>query len=201
MRLDHIAIAGRTLEEAVDWTESSLDVPLQSGGAHQVYGTHNRLLGLEDGVYLEAIASDPSTPPLPYARWFDLDRFEGPPRLSNWICQVPDLDAALVDLPQAGQAIQLSRGALRWRMAVPISGVLPYDNCFPALIEWQTPVHPSAVLTDHGCRLQRLTVSHPKAEALRNNLAPHLEGGVVRFETGPCGLSAEIETRSGVKHL
>ena len=39
--------------------ESGLGVSLQQGGEHAVFHTHNRLLGLEDGLYLEAIAVNP----------------------------------------------------------------------------------------------------------------------------------------------
>lgn len=201
IKLDHIAIAGQTLAEATDWTEQRLGVPLQPGGAHDVFGTHNELLGLADGLYLEVIAIDPSALPPERARWFDLDRFQGPPRLTNWICQVEDLDAVLDALPQAGVPVSLSRGDLRWRMAVPENGILPYDNCFPALIEWQSPVHPSALLTGLGCRLSRLTVTHPQADTLEGELAPYLDGPVIVFKKGPAGLHADIETPAGMRHL
>lgn len=201
MKLDHIAIAGTTLAEAVEWVESRLDVPLQPGGVHEVFGTHNQLLRLEDGFYLEAIAIDPAAPSLAYPRWFDLDRFSGSPRLTNWICQVPDLDEILQHLPQAGDPVQLSRGGLRWRMAVPKNGQLPYDSCFPALIEWQSPAHPGVLLTRQGCRLEKLTISHPQAKALESELASYLETGVLRFETGPVALRADIRTPNGVRQL
>ena len=56
--------------------------------------THNRLLGLGD-LYLEVIAADPSAPRPAWPRWFDLDRFTGAPRLTNWICACDDLEAAV----------------------------------------------------------------------------------------------------------
>ena len=40
----------------------------------------------------------------------------------------------------------LSRGDLRWQMAVPGDGILPFDNMFPALMQWHSP-HPAAQLT------------------------------------------------------
>jgi len=41
-----------------------LGVPFQPGGRHDVFGTHNALLGLADGLYIEAIAIaiDPDAP-------------------------------------------------------------------------------------------------------------------------------------------
>jgi len=202
MKLDHIAIACETLEEGRAAVEEALGVPLQPGGQHKHFGTHNMLLGLDDGLYLEVIAIDPGAAPLPYPRWFDLDRFQGTPRLTNWICQVEDMPATLDALPEAGAPVALERGALRWQMAVPESGALPYDAMFPALIEWAEGVaHPSALLAPSGCRLLRLVVSHPEIDALQARLHPHLREDRVVFETGPTGLRAELETPSGVRVL
>ena len=78
IELDHLAVAGESLKAASDLAAQVLGVPLQPGGAHAVFGTHNHLLGLGDALYLEAIAVDPDAPAPAYARWFDLDRFNGP---------------------------------------------------------------------------------------------------------------------------
>jgi len=202
MKLDHIAVAGATLEQAVEAVETSLGVEMVPGGQHEKFGTHNRLLGLADGLYLEAIAIDPAAPAPDRPRWFDLDHFQGPARLTNWICATDDLQDTLAQLPAgAGHAVQLSRGDLRWQMAVPDSGALPFDNLFPALISWQGAKHPAAMLPASGCRLRRLVVSHPQATALRAALNPVLKDSRVAIETGPVGLMAEIETPSGVRVL
>ena len=114
MQLDHIAISGDTLEEATAYCEDALGVALLPGGKHDIFATHNRLLGLADGLYLEAIAIDPGAATPHRTRWFDLDRFEGSPRLTNWICASDDLDALLSNLPDgAGEAIALTRGDLK----------------------------------------------------------------------------------------
>ncbi len=199
MELDHIAVAGATLEEATAHVEDALGVSLQAGGKHEVFGTHNRLLGLKDGLYLEAIAIDPDAPRPDRTRWFDLDRFEGAPRLTNWICRVPDIEASLSVFPDGvGSPIDLARGALRWRMAVPPNGRLPFDNLFPALIQWQGDLHPARMLEDHGCRLKRLVVYHPDALRLAEQLGPL---DPVVFDTGTASMQAEIETPHGVRIL
>lgn len=199
MLLDHLAVAGETLEEASAHIEQALGVALQPGGKHGKFGTHNRLLGLRDGLYLEAIAIDPQAQPPGRPRWFDLDNFQGGPRLTNWICRVEDIEATLLIFPDGtGEPIDLTRGALQWRMAVPPTGRLPFDNLFPALIEWQGDLHPANMLQDSACRLRRLVVYHPDALTLARQLG---ELDLVVFDTGPAALQAEIETPHGLRVL
>ncbi|WP_320179429.1 VOC family protein [Roseovarius pacificus] len=201
LELDHLAVAARTLEEGRAAVEEALGVRLQGGGRHPHFATHNLLLGLEDGLYLEVIAIDPDAPPPDYARWFDLDRFDGPPRLNTWICRSDDLTGEVVRFPQAGRPVALSRGDLNWRMAVPDDGILPYDNLFPALIQWDCEAHPAERLTASGCSLQRLLVSHPQAGELADLLGPVLRDERVQFERGLPGLRAEIATPAGLRVL
>jgi len=202
MEFDHIAVSGATLAEATAACEAALGVTMRPGGRHDVFFTHNTLLGLEYGLYLEAIAVDPGAPVPGRPRWFDLDRFSGKARLTNWICRTSNMDAALERLgPGAGEPVALRRGDLRWRMAVPASGVLPFDNCQPALIEWQSPVHPSVTLGSSGIALRRLTVRHPEAARLEALLSPLLEDQRVVFETGAAGLSAIFDTPRGERVL
>lgn len=199
MLLDHLAVAGETLEEASAHIEQALGVALQPGGKHEKFGTHNRLLGLRDGLYLEAIAIDPQAQSPGRPRWFDLDNFQGGPRLTNWICRVEDIEATLSIFPDGtGEPIDLTRGALQWRMAVPPTGRLPFDNLFPALIEWQGDLHPANMLQDSACRLRRLVVYHPDALILARQLG---ELDHVVFDTGPAALQAEIETPHGLRVL
>lgn len=199
---DHIAVAGETLAAATAHVEAALGVSMQQGGQHAVFHTHNTLLGLEDGLYLEAIAINPGAPQPDRPRWFDLDTFEGPPRLTNWICRCDDLDATLARLGAGfGAPVDLQRGDLRWRMAVPSSGVLPFDNCAPALIQWQGDAHPAARLTQQGCRLEALTIHHPQATQLARLLAPLLADARITFDVGPARLSAEIATPNGTATL
>jgi hypothetical protein len=200
MHLDHLAVAGESLDAAAAHLEAALGLPLQPGGAHARFGTHNRLLGLEDGLYLEAIAIDPNAPAPDGPRWFDLDRLQGAPHLRTWIARVDDLDAALIRHPEAGQPLALERGDLRWRMAVPASGVLPFDNLFPALIEWQGTAHPAQRLAPSGARLVRLIITHPDVAALRDALSGLTDLRVV-IEPGAPALRAEIATPHGLRVL
>lgn len=202
MQLDHIAVAGATLAEATEAVETALGVALQPGGQHPIFGTHNTLLGLADGLYLEAIAIDPAVPAPTRPRWFDLDHFTGRARPTNWICRTDDLEQLIArSTLDIGQPVALARGDLRWLMAVPADGRLPFDNMHPALIQWQGTLHPGAILADSGCGLRRLVVAHPKANALRGALQPALSDARVVFETGNAGLLVEIDTPHGLRVL
>lgn len=196
MQFDHFAIAGETLEAAVAHVEDALGVALLPGGKHSHFGTHNQLLGLADGLYLEAIAIDPSAPALAYPRWFDLDRFSGTPRISNWICRCENLGDTLDALDvYVGRPVALSRGDLAWQMAVPEDGILPLGGGFPALIEWGVPDIPGDRLPASGCRLTRFEISHPDVAWLASVL-PFQDARLV-FVEGAAGMRATFETPHG----
>lgn len=201
LQLDHLAVAGSTLPAAQSHVEAALGVPLAEGGQHAHFATHNALLGLEDALYLEVISVDPNAPAPGWPRWFDLDRFEGAPRLTNWICRADDLEAAAARFEEAGQPVALTRGDLKWRMAVPASGILPFDNLFPALMQWDVDDTPPKRLAPSGVRLTRLEVQHPWIKALASMLEPVLSDPRIVFQEGPAKLSAEFETPDGTARL
>jgi glyoxalase-like protein len=203
MQFDHMAVGARTLSEARAHIEDALGVKMQPGGHHDVFATHNALLGLADGLYLEAIAPDPDAPPPVRPRWFDLDRWQGPARLSNWICRTDDLTGLLAQLPDsAGVPVALHRGDLAWDMAVPADGALPFENLHPALIRWRCEVHPATLLAPSGCALRRLVVSHPRGHALAAALAGPFSDSRVAFEVADVpALVAEFDTPHGVRVL
>jgi hypothetical protein len=173
---------------------------MAGGGKHPLMGTHNRLLGLGD-VYLEVIAIDPDAAGPGRPRWFDLDRFTGAPRLTTWIARTDDLEAALAASPPGtGVPVAFTRGDYRWRMALPDDGILPFDSAHPALIQWQTALHPTQSLPDSGLRLKTLTITHPQAEALRAAVA--LTDARVQFVQGPAkALSATFHSPNGERRL
>ena len=180
--LDHLAVASHSLAEGAAFVERELGIKLAPGGQHARFGTHNLLIGLEENLYLEVISIDPDAPAPPDPRWFDLDGFSGAPRLHNWIVRCDDMSAALPQLPEgAGREVALARGDLRWKMAVPETGKLPFDEMCPALIEWQGR-HPAASLPQSGARLKELILSHPDAESLSAQIQPLLADARVRFE-------------------
>ncbi|MEM9344456.1 MAG: VOC family protein [Pseudomonadota bacterium] len=197
LSLDHLIVVGETLDAAAAHVEAALGVPTQAGGRHDAMGTHNRLLGLGPGVYLEAIAIDPAgrTPEMP--RWYNMDRFTGPPRLTHWAARTPDLDTALAMMPPGtGAPLALKRGDYAWTMAIPETGQTPFDGMSPALLSWVGP-HPADALEDRGCTLNWLGIQHPDIDSL----APLIDLDHIRISAGPMGLRAEIETPNGPRVL
>ncbi len=68
LKLDHLVIAARTLDEGARYVAARLGVETAAGGAHPLMRTHNRLLNLYGGAYLEVIAIDPAAAPLACSR-------------------------------------------------------------------------------------------------------------------------------------
>ena len=160
-------------------------------------GTWNRLVGMGD-CYLEAIAIDPAAQAPAHARWFDLDRRSGPAALTHWAVQVEDIEAACAARPAAGRILDFARDALRWRMAVPEDGRLPFDGLFPALIQWDTA---APAFPDSGLRLTRLQLTHPDGDALRDAIEALIGDDRIEVRRGPVGMAAEIEGPDGRRRL
>ena len=199
-RLDHLVVAARTLEEGRDWLEGRLGLALHPGGEHAAFGTHNALLSLGPGAYLEVIAVNPAAPVPARPRWFALDtpemgeRLEAGPALIHWV-------AAVDRLGEEEGVLALSRGENRWTLTVPPDGSLPGGGVVPSLIEWHTPPPPTR-LPDAGVRLLTLRLGTPDPNALRARLdALPLAGDVEVHEAPQPELSAMLETPEGMVTL
>lgn len=199
LTLDHFAISTTALDTGAAEIEQALGVALAPGGQHAAMGTHNRLLSLGPEEYLEVIAIDPAGSAPAQPRWFDFDNFAGVTRSTTWICRCDDLEAALAAAPEGvGTPWDLARGDLRWRMAVPGDGKLPFDGLFPALIEWQGDAHPAPRLPDAQVRLKALHLISPQADALRAALAPLIDDPRLQIRDGAApAMQAVLSTPSG----
>lgn len=188
--IDHVVLGARTLEEGAAFVEQHLGAKPRAGGRHEGFGTHNMLLGLGRGTYLEVIAPDPGQPAPPHGRLFDLDdpavkvMLEAEPRLLAWVARTPVLDAVVARLGhRAGEVKAMSRGDLHWRMAFPPQRQ-DMDNLVPALIEWKGE-GASSRLADSHVRLLALEAEHPDAEAVKDALAERGLEDAVRLRRSP----------------
>lgn len=216
-RIDHLVVAASTLANGVAWCEATLGVTPGPGGEHPLFGTHNRLLKLDDGSdrppYLEIIAINPQATPTRgagFKRWFDLDDTtlqarlaQDGPQLVHWVASVPDIDAALAALEsmgiQRGPVVSASRdtphGRLQWRISVRDDGQRLFNGVLPTLIQWGS-AHPTQHMPDSGISLRQLRLRHAGAAGLRAALqALGLDAlSVVDGFEGPASLSADIDT-------
>ena len=213
-RIDHLVVAAASLAEGVAWCEATLGVTPGPGGAHALFGTHNRLLRLHSALhtqaYLEIIAIDPAATPTrgaPLRRWFDLDdptlsqrlRHEGP-QLIHWVASVPDINAAVAAWQALGMdrgpVIEASRatpqGVLRWRITVRDDGQRLFGGALPTLIQWGD-AHPAHTMAETGLGLRGLSLHHPEADRLTAALnAIGLDG--VAVQPGPAGLQVALSS-------
>ena len=223
LRLDHLVISARTLDEGTQYVADTLGVAPAGGGAHPLMRTHNRLLNLWGGVYLEVIAIDPQAAEpadgaAPRARLFALDdpatqaRLEKGPYLSHWVARVErpkQLGAWQTQYPQRiAPIVPMTRGDFTWSLSVPDDGAFPAwqgagDGVLPTLIQWDTPKHPSAVLDETGIALKALKAVHPQADVIAAQLhwlgAAHLIA--LESTDGAAALVAEFETPEGLRTL
>jgi Glyoxalase-like domain len=226
LRLDHLVISARSLDEGTQYVADTLGVAPAGGGAHPLMRTHNRLLNLWGGVYLEVIAIDPdandsASSAEPRPRLFALDapqtqaRLASGPYLSHWVARVErpkNLQRWQAQYPQRiPPVVPMTRGVFTWGLAVPDDGAFPSwegagDGLLPTLIQWDTLQHPSEVLPETELALQSLQGFHPQAGTIKAQLdwlgAGHLIDIFAQDEAaGAPVLVAEFDTPDGPRTL
>jgi hypothetical protein len=206
--LDHLTVAALTIEQGVSHVQRALGVVVPPGGAHPLMGTHNHLMKIGDGIFLEIIAPDPTATPQ-RTRWFALDdpamrdSLATSPRLISWVARVPDLAKALSEIDVlAGEAVSVTRGELSWLISVPRDGSMAFDGAFPTMIQWPDGPHPSTRMADLGCKLEHASISHPDGTRLAKTLAPVFNDTRIRISTSPAyQFRATITTPNGPREL
>ncbi len=202
--LDHLVYGVPDLEAGVEDLTRRTGIRATAGGRHQGRGTHNALLGLGPGSYLELIAPDPGQPTPPQPRRFGLDRL-GQPRLVAWAIRVQDIEAEVRRARRGGYdpgpVERMSRDRpdglrLEWRLT-PELPELP--SLVPFLIDWGSSPHPSQSASP-GLHLRELRGQHPDPEPVRQRL---LALGVhLPVDRGPApALIATLETPQGPVQL
>lgn len=203
LSLDHITVVANTLNEGAEYIQKFLGVEVPFGGRHPAMGTHNRLMRIGEDCFLELIATDPNAQRPMRARWFDLDRFAGSPRLETWVVGTHDIQLEIERCGElCGPATLITRGELTWLISVAEDGSLPLAGAFPTLIEWPAGDHPARKMPDLGCRLRSLTIEHPQAD----RIAAHFNGRIKQEEVfirraSRKRLLAEIDTPYGPRVL
>jgi Glyoxalase-like domain len=209
LELDHIVVGATALEEGVKHVEDVLGVTLSDGGKHGFMGTHNKVLRLGAGVYLEVIAIDRASPAPLRPRWFSLDSPEfqdsliGNPRIIHWVVRTRNIEQAVAQIECANHPIiSASRGALKWKITIPDDGSLLFDGAFPTLIEWTEGAHVSEQMADKGCKLAGLKIEHPRTAEISALLQLHFQDDRVALkQASSTSISAVIATPAGPRIL
>jgi len=213
LEVDHLVIAATDLEQGARWCESWLGVPLEPGGRHARFGTHNRLLYVSSArhprCYLEILAIDPDAAAPAQARWFGLDdpalqrELAARPRPVQWVARVPpgrDIDAIASDWRRAGAdpgettaAERMTpRGLLRWRLTVRADGRRPFGGALPALNEWGDE-HPTQSLGPRGVSIASLVAPGLPAAAVAALPASIREASELESARGRTSAALRIE--------
>ncbi len=172
IRVDHIMLGAGDLERAINEFETATGVRPEYGGKHPT-GTHNALVSLGNGTYLELIAPQVDAKPTTFTN--ELAKLG---RLTpiGWAVSAAEahgLRQRLVNAgfavtsPEPGSRIKPSGATLRWQTF----GLNDELQGAPFFIAWapESP-HPSST-SPGGCTLERLTVASPESERLARLLA------------------------------
>ncbi len=174
--LDHLLFGVPDLSEGMALMQARLGVAPVPGGSHPGVGTHNALLALGPGTYLEIIAPDPAQAipdqDLPYG----LAGLQTP-KLITWAIRPADWDTHARHTRRLGLQTRLRDGfranpqgiQFRWRSAQPVPPVTvrgqDLTGLVPFAIEWQSSAHPAAAAPGN-LRLESLMLMHPHPRVL-----------------------------------
>jgi hypothetical protein len=216
-QIDHLVVVADTLDQGVAWCEATLGITPGPGGAHALFGTHNRLFKIatprHPRAYFEIIAINPrATPTRPGKRWFDMDdealraAVKREPRLVHFVVNTLDAKASCEALRQngleRGDILQASRmtpnGLLEWQITVRPDGQRLLNGCVPTVIEWGA-VHPTDHMPDSGVRLTALEVTYTEFTQLAQSY--RAVGLDVAVSAGSPAIQATLQTPRGLVTL
>jgi hypothetical protein len=172
MSVDHVVYGVEDLASGVGDLAERLGVRAAPGGRHVGRGTHNALLGLGAGAYLEIIAIDPEQEPPSGPVSFALDRVRLP-RLVGWASRTSDIDAQAAAARgrgyDPGEVFAMTRRRpdgflLEWRLCRHAPD--PSRLVIPFLIDWGASPHPGQS-APQGVRLVELRAEDPLPAAVR----------------------------------
>ena len=203
--IDHILYACSDLERGMDEIERLLGVRPVPGGRHPQYGTHNALLSLGAGVYLEVIARDPELPAPRQGALLDIPESDDS-RLVTWALRVADVRQAAeagrmagaeFGAVESGSRTRPDGSTITWTLTDPYA--MPMGGAMPILINWGDTVHPSVVVPSGG-ELVELSIEYPDDDAVRRALLAL--GADIEVARGDSfRLIATIRTRNGLVTL
>ncbi len=203
--LDHLVYGVRDLISAMDDLEHRIGVRPAIGGKHTGRGTHNALLSLGSGAYLELLAIDPDQERPSGSETIELLESQSP-SLMSWAIRTTDIDGLVERSRAAGYdpgRIQTMRRArpdgviLEWRLT---SDPPAWPGALvPFVIDWASSPHPSES-SPGGARVHHLRAEHPHPDAVTPALKA-LDAGLSVTRGPRPVLIATIECPNGLVEL
>ena len=203
--VDHLLYASANLQRGMDEIEALLGVRPAQGGRHPQYGTHNALLSLGPGMYLEVIARDPDLECPERGAFVDIPA-GGNSHLITWVFRTAGIQEAAAAAHSAGIGLGPVESGMRtrpdgselsWQLTDPYA--MPMGGAVPFLIDWGNAVHPSAVAPSGG-RLVELVIEHPEAEKVRRAMSV-IGAEIQIIDCDKFRLFANIESKNGLVTL
>lgn len=202
LAFDHLLHAGPQLDPLVDHARRMTGVAPAPGGRHVGKGTHNALVGLNGGAYLELLAVDATQPE--GGAFAEAISGIANASLHAWCVRCDDADALAIRLDAMGHApiretmsrVTPDGVTLAWELLFPQGHA--FAGAAPFFIAWGVTPHPTSSLPA-AAFLDRLTVWQRDPQPLRTWLtAVGLHDSRIDVQTAPArGLQAALHGRRG----
>lgn len=200
--LDHLVYAVPDLHAALDWFEAHAGLRPAIGGRHLKQGTHNAVVNLGQGAYLEIVAIDPDNTSVAPPRWMGVDHISGP-TLVRWSLKSSNLETHSPILQSINPGLgtvhtgqrQLTTGELlRWQMTLPLPD--PAVDLIPFYLDWSTSdFHPTDRM-EAAFSVARIELEHPTPSPIEAHLLSlGIEKTVVQAEKP--GFVVHLKTPKG----
>jgi hypothetical protein len=209
-KLDHLSVIAPSLAEGVAHIQACLGIEIPFGRKHPHMGTHNHLLRLGDGAYLEVIAIDEQAPAIAGPRWFGLDNradvrkaWDEGRRLRGWVASTDHFDGDMAKHASSyGEKRQFHGGTSSYFFAVPADGSLPLHGLAPSLIDRQGKSPSLPPEAEMGCTLVAFAIEHPEVRKLEQLYQALDVTGSPEVRQGEAfRYTATIRTPSGIRVL
>ena len=206
--IDHIVFGCDKLDRGTAYLEAVLAASFSAGGQHHLMATHNRLLRLQNSIYLEAIAIDhdaaAATGDIGRCRWFSLDddrtrqKLTVSPQPLCWVVAVDDIHQAIAKCGyDAGRVTKVTRDDLEWWLTIPDDGSLAELGLLPSFIEWPNGRNPVGRLPENGTKLTKIILTHPYPDFVASIMKRINIDGPIEVRFGSTELIFELQTSSG----
>ena len=207
--IDHLVIGAAELDKATKQIQSFIKAEFLAGGKHPLMATHNRLIKLQNSLYMEIIAADPiaslPTSPTRKNRWFSLDSNATQKRLSLapqplcWVVAVNNIEKTSMHCGyNPGRIIEMTRGNFSWKITVSENGDLPESGILPIFIEWPNGKHPTKMMPESNVFLEKLTLFHPHPSGIKHILAKLNINGPIKVNLGEPNLQFSLKTPDNI---